>query len=88
MDCHQVTWLLTISCQNLDCGIQPKTKYVPIRKGQRTCANSIKEKVSRVVDRWNEVDSLSKGEGFELSIERIIREFQSGKLGLIPLERD
>lgn len=75
------TWIPRIECWNDNCSVQPKSKYVPIRKSQRANASIIKSKIEKVVDFWNSGDLFFKNEGFELDFEEISRSFLDGSIG-------
>jgi hypothetical protein len=83
MDCNkETTWLAFIECPSLACKVQPKAKYVPIRKKQKENPQIIREKVERCIKYWNDGLLDFKNEGFSLDYEQIVKSHLEGKLGL------
>ena len=60
------TWLPKIMCKNSKCKVKPSTHYVPIRKSQRKDPKILKEKIEKVIERWNKGSLGFKNEGFIL----------------------
>jgi hypothetical protein len=76
------TWLPIIQCNNPDCPVQPKTKYIPIRKKQRGDCLTMMIKIDKIVSRWNSGNLPYNNEGFRLDFELIARHFEEGTIGL------
>src|SRR5271167_3430894 len=67
----QETWLPEIHCSNYECSMVAKTKYIPIRKKQKKDPVVIKEKLERLIARWNDNNPLIATEGIELDFIEI-----------------
>lgn len=76
------TWMPRIKCKNFKCEVQPQTKYIPIRKAQRSNPQVLKEKIETVIKKWNDGNCGFINEGFELDFERIAKDFKEGSIGL------
>jgi hypothetical protein len=76
------TWLPHIECLNVNCNVRPKSKPIPIRKGQRGSHAWLLIKIHRAVKLWNDTNLSFKNEGFELDLQKIADDFKSGKIGL------
>jgi len=74
------TWLPEIRCKNTLCTVQPKTKYIPIRKIQKKDPNIIKSKIERLIDYWNNSNPMIAKEGIELDFNLIAQEKQEKQL--------
>lgn len=68
------TWLPHIACKNSSCKIQPKAKYVPIRKSQKKNEKIIEAKIRLAFDNWNSVCPQIAIEGKEFDFENILSE--------------
>ena len=76
------TWMPCIKCQNDACTVQPKSKYVPIRKKQKENPVILKEKIERVISRWNEDNPMVATEGFAIDFDILAADANSTRLGL------
>ena len=47
------TWLWTVRCDNTECLVQPRGKYVPIRKRQRFNVWTQVSKLKYIAQQWN-----------------------------------
>jgi hypothetical protein len=89
MDCSpDQTWIPKILCKNSNCQVNPQTKYIPIRKKQRENPIIIKEKIERLIKIWNDGNLDFNNEGFKIDYEKIVKDFQNGKLGLPGYRQD
>lgn len=71
---YEETWLPHIYCANNDCKVQPKSKYVPIRKKQKIDLQTIKDKIEILIGYWNDNNPMIAHEGIELDYIEIIKE--------------
>lgn len=65
------TYCPYIKCENHECMVMPKTKHVPIRKGQRFDKEVLKIKLDKLIGFWNNDNPMPANEGIELDIEDI-----------------
>jgi hypothetical protein len=65
------TWLPEIQCRSDDCKVQPKSKYVAIRKNQKINSIIIKEKIEKAIANWNDNNPMIAIEGIELDFDKI-----------------
>ena len=65
------TYLPEIYCENEDCKVHPRSKYVPIRKKQRFDKQIIKDKIERAIGYWNDGNPMIATEGIEIDFEEI-----------------
>lgn len=68
------TWLPHIYCENFNCTVQPKAKYVPIRKKQKQAPDILKIKIERAISYWNENNPCVATEGIELDFIEISKQ--------------
>lgn len=76
------TWIPRIECWNHKCTVMPKSKFVPIRKSQRSSPEILEEKITKVVGFWNSGNCGYKNEGFMIDCEEIADDFKNRKIGL------
>ena len=69
-----LTWLPYIYCDNYYCNVQPKSKYVPIRKKQKQNPIIIQEKIEMVINKWNDNLETFWDEGIELDYDAFSKE--------------
>jgi hypothetical protein len=53
LDLNSETWMPFLECRNTMCGVQPKSKYIPIRKGQKKVLSILMFKFKASIDNWN-----------------------------------
>jgi hypothetical protein len=70
----EITWLPRIICFNRDCVMEVQTKYVPIRKSQKSNPEIIKRKLEKVISNWNENNPMVAFEGISLNFDEIAKE--------------
>lgn len=70
------TWIPQIKCFNLSCRVQPFSKYVPIRKTQKSNPEIIKAKIEKVIGYWNDGNPYIAKEGIELNFGLISKQKQ------------
>ena len=71
-DSKEQTWLPHVYCNNLYCTVQPKAKYVPIRKKQKFNPEIVKEKIGKAISHWNTGNPCTATEGIELDFQDIV----------------
>jgi hypothetical protein len=77
MDYDLITWTPLIECVNYCCKVNPKSKYVPIRKKQKKDPNIIKRKLEKLISYWNDNNPCIAKEGIELDFDLISQEKQT-----------
>ena len=79
------TWTPHLECDNSECGVKPKSKYVPIRKKQKYRAQDIGRKIHKMIAMWNENHPFRPIAGFEFDFEEVAKE-ERKRNGLTALE--
>lgn len=80
-------WLPEVRCENYECKVRPKAKYVPIRKKQKLNKEIIKIKFEMSIAYWNDGNLMAATEGFEVDYDSIVENEMNDKIGL-PGYRD
>jgi hypothetical protein len=70
----QETFLPEVYCENVSCKVNPKSKYVAIRKLQRFNPLILKNKIERAIENWNSGNEYQAKEGIQLDFEEIAKE--------------
>lgn len=65
------TWLPVLHCKNEECSVNPKSKYVPIRKRQRYDAQELRVRINKMILLWNRENPFPPISGFEFDFEEI-----------------
>jgi len=66
------TWLPEFRCENSDCLVNPKSKYVPIRNTSKKNAESMRIRIEKMINRWNEHNPIEAYEGLIFDFEEIV----------------
>ncbi len=67
------TWMPHFQCVNSTCNINPKSKYISIRKNQKKNPEVIKMKFERCISYWNNNNPTVAYEGILLNFTSISR---------------
>lgn len=73
MDLDAITWVPHLECINSLCNVQPKSKYVSIRKTSKTSPPMLLEKMKTLFGRWNNNNPVKAYEAMEFDFEEIVR---------------
>ncbi len=60
-------WLPHLECINSTCNVNPKSKYVPIRKRQKKSISIIEMKIKKCILNWNEFNPCEAYEALEFN---------------------
>lgn len=75
------TFLPYVRCVFDKCKVNPKSKYISIRKEQRFNISSLHDKISRAIANWNDSNSMIATEGVKLNFSNILNVIMDIKNG-------
>lgn len=66
------TWTPHVACVNPKCSVQPKSKYISIRRAQRFDMDIIYVKIKTAMKNWNHNNPKKATVGFEFAWQEIV----------------
>ena len=66
------TWLLKIKCRNEICKVNPQSKYVPVRKTQKSEYPKLRQKIELCFMNWNDSLGTKAKDAFNIDYPKIL----------------